>query len=340
MELPKVFEDFCHCNGIEPSIYDQEQGQYFYTQVEEEELQSDAVGINGKAVSCRMIPNFYKICADKFQFSTSKLYEEGRLLPMDLSSGLAVSLLDLNPSDHVLDLCCAPGGKLILASFLQGCSTDFSKPEQIGTLTGVDIAEHRLATCRSMIKKYKVRCARLFCADGTKFSEPVRQFINPSENEKITTEPNRRVPFHETTAFRKRRTTTSSALEYDKVLIDAQCTHDGSIKHIRKHQQNDWKGFDLTQFEPENLAKLHNLQFDLLENGFKMLKPGGILIYSTCSLTRGQNEDIIERLLKKWGSLVIPFPFEGSNELGQLRMSPPDFDSGFFICRIKKGENK
>ena len=346
MRLPEVFHDFCIKNGINIEIYDQDQRQYFYTQAK---IEKDAVGVVGKAIPCEKIPNFYQITSDSsFQFSTSNLYEEGHLLPMDLSSGLAVALLNLSPSDHILDLCCAPGGKLILSAFLQqqARQNGFSdSPETIGTITGVDLSENRLSTCRSMIKKYKVECARLFCADGTLFNEPVSQFIKPpkSESEDLINSKKLKLKlklksnaFHETTAFRRRPTRSISG-EYNKVLVDAQCTHDGSIKHIRKHQQNNWSGFDLTQFDDINLAKLHALQLRLLENGFKLLKPDGILVYSTCSLSRGQNEEIIAKFLLKWRDFgAISLPFEGSNELGQLRMCPPDFDSGFFVCRLGK----
>lgn len=330
--LPEIFKEFCIKNGIDPEIYDQPQKQYFYTT--EASICGDAVKLVGQAVPCDLIRNFYQISIENFQFSTSKLYQEGKLLPMDLSSGLAVNLLELKSSDHILDLCCAPGGKLILSSFLQGKS-NFIVPEGVGTLTGVDLAIHRLATCRSMIKKYKVECVRLFCADGTKFNEPVRKFIKVCE----TKEFKKSEAFHETTAFRKRPNRAFSP-EYDKVIVDAQCTHDGSIKHVRKHRKNSWDGFDLTQFQPENLKKLHQLQFELLENGFKLLKPGGILVYSTCSLSRGQNEEIISRFLVKWSDSACPLPYSGSDEFGQLRLCPPDFDSGFFICRLQKRDRE
>ena len=329
--LPGIFKEFCIENGIDPQIYDQPQKQYFYT---EASINGDTVELVGKAFPCDLIINFYQITTENFQFSTSKLYQEGKLLPMDLSSGLAVKLLELKSSDHVLDLCCAPGGKLILSSFLQGKS-NFAEPEEVGTLTGVDLASHRLSICRSMIKKYKVQCARLFCADGTKFNEPVRKFINPSSETKSQVQ-----VFHETTAFRKRPSQSIDPPEYDKVLVDAQCTHDGSIKHIRKHEQNNWEGFDLTQFKHENLKKLYKIQFGLLENGFKLLKPDGILIYSTCSLSRGQNEEIISKFLEKWSDSACPMPFSGSDEFGQFRLCPPNFDSGFFICRLRKRKLK
>ncbi|RUS23894.1 hypothetical protein BC938DRAFT_474447 [Jimgerdemannia flammicorona] len=82
---------------------------------------------------------------------------------MDVSSGVAVHALELNPDDHVLDLCCAPGAKLCMIANLLASGT--------GTVTGVDISPHRAATCRSLVRRYKAGArARLFVADGTVFN--------------------------------------------------------------------------------------------------------------------------------------------------------------------------
>ena len=79
---------------------------------------------------------------------------------------MAVDALELQSDDQVLDLCCAPGAKLCMIANLLGNGGD-------GTVTGVDIASHRLATCRSMVKKYSVgNRGRLFDADGTTFCIP------------------------------------------------------------------------------------------------------------------------------------------------------------------------
>ncbi|KAI7870945.1 S-adenosyl-L-methionine-dependent methyltransferase [Spinellus fusiger] len=93
-------------------------------------------------------------------------YQHHALFGIDLSSAIAVEALEVQPNDHVLDVCCAPGAKLCMISNVLG-------DQGTGTVTGVDVASHRLATCRSLLKKYKVGGrARLFVADGTQFSVP------------------------------------------------------------------------------------------------------------------------------------------------------------------------
>lgn len=88
-------------------------------------------------------------------------------------------------------------------------------------------------------------------------------------------------------------------LKYDKVLVDAECTHDGSIKHLAKFSQWGWDSFERRFLEPSRLRDLAQLQAGLLRVGFHQLRPGGALIYSTCSFARAQNEDIVAALLEE-----------------------------------------
>ena len=131
---------------------------------------------------------------------------------------------------------------------------------------------------------------------------------------------------------------------YDKVLVDVQCTHDGSIKHIRKHMETDWRNFDARHYNELGLQDLYELQYGLIVNGFRLLKPNGLIVYSTCSLSRNQNETILERFIKSHGEAIrIEEPvgdrthivgFEG----GVALRVPPSVGTGggFFLCRIRK----
>lgn len=75
----------------------------------------------------------------------------------------------------------------------------------------------------------------------------------------------------------------SSVSLFDKVLVDAECTHDGSIKHLQKFgTQWGWDTFERRVMNPGRLSSLQRLQRNLLVNGFSLLKPGGTLVYATC----------------------------------------------------------
>ena len=84
---------------------------------------------------------------------------------------------------------------------------------------------------------------------------------------------------------------------YDRVLVDAECTHDGSIKHLAKFASWGWDSFERKFLQPGRLEALAALQAALLRNGFARLRPGGTLVYSTCSFARAQNEDIVAAFL-------------------------------------------
>jgi 16S rRNA C967 or C1407 C5-methylase (RsmB/RsmF family) len=63
----------------------------------------------------------------------------------------------------------------------------------------------------------------------------------------------------------------------------------------------DWNlsNFASRVLDPKKLSMLHNLQCGLLENSLKLVNPnGGIVIYATCSLSRSQNEEVIDKILK------------------------------------------
>ncbi|CAI5518074.1 unnamed protein product [Closterium sp. Naga37s-1] len=66
------------------------------------------------------------------------------------------------------------------------------------------------------------------------------------------------------------------------VLVDAECTHDGSLKHILKYDSWGWHTLNKRFLDPQRLNSLSALQRSLLETGFLLLKPGGRLVYSTC----------------------------------------------------------
>ncbi|GMN29072.1 hypothetical protein TIFTF001_002284 [Ficus carica] len=74
------------------------------------------------------------------------------------------------------------------------------------------------------------------------------------------------------------------SLGYDKVLVDAECTHDGSIKHIQKFEHWGWRTLQRRVLDAERTDSLTVLQLKLLTNGFRLLKAGGFLIYSTCRI--------------------------------------------------------
>lgn len=126
----------------------------------------------------------------------------------------------------------------------------------------------------------------------------------------------------------------------DCVLLDAPCTATGTIRH-----QPDV----LYLKDIRDQHKLAALQQRLLENALEMLKPGGVLIYCTCSLQKAEGEKQIEEFLSK-KLPVTRLPIASGevagiddmiNENGEVRVLPFHWKEqggldGFFIARLRK----
>lgn len=131
---------------------------------------------------------------------------------------------------------------------------------------------------------------------------------------------------------------------YDKVLVDAECTHDGSIKHIQKFEKWGWETLRRRVLDAERTDNLSALQLQLLTNGFRLLKVGGFLVYSTCSLTFAQNEDVVEQFLSENASAELveidaakTWPCRSGRILKTLRFDPLTSDtSGLFLAKFTK----
>lgn len=78
------------------------------------------------------------------------------------------------------------------------------------------------------------------------------------------------------------------SVRFDKILLDAICSGTGTL---RRNPEIRWR------LRAEDLARLAGLQLSLLDNAAELVKPGGILVYATCSLEPEENEQVVERFL-------------------------------------------
>jgi len=98
---------------------------------------------------------------------------------------------------------------------------------------------------------------------------------------------------------------TTLKARFDKILLDAPCSGE-------KHVFNS-KRF-LKIWSPKNITKMATLQQTLLESLPPLLKPRGVLVYSTCALTREENEEQITSLLRKYADLRLESPMRRVND--------------------------
>ena len=117
----------------------------------------------------------------------------------------------------------------------------------------------------------------------------------------------------------------------DAVIADVPCSGYGIIR----------KKPDIRYKDPDSMQELPGLQLQILTNQARYVRPGGVLIYSTCTLVRKENEGVVEKFLKQNENFTLealPLP-EGlpANTSGMLTLVPGEYDTdGFFICRLRR----
>ncbi|XP_020580551.1 uncharacterized protein LOC110024747 isoform X5 [Phalaenopsis equestris] len=296
LPLPDSFLEFLKENDLNSSIYTGLDTIPRYIRLKpgyESQLKEIETELDCKLEKVDWLPGFFSI-PPQIQIARTNAYRSGKIYGMDAASGAAVMALNVTCGDHVLDLCAAPGAKLCMLADLLGNS---------GTITGVDVAHHRLAACRTMLQKYEIgdRC-RLFVADGTTFSfVPARSHTDV----KISGAPdlkNEEDTFKEWTSKRtwkdrkdatKRKTATNdlTSLECSEPELIFYGRYSGVVGMSRN---NLFHTVDAVESSTSGYDKLA-----LLTNGFRLLKVGGSLVYSTCSLTVSQNEAVVEQFLSR-----------------------------------------
>jgi 16S rRNA (cytosine967-C5)-methyltransferase len=80
----------------------------------------------------------------------------------------------------------------------------------------------------------------------------------------------------------------SFGADFDRVLLDAPCSGTGTLG---RNPEIKWR------VGQEDLAKLQNLQFEILEAAMRQVAPGGRIVYSTCSLEPEENEQVIDKAM-------------------------------------------
>jgi 16S rRNA C967 or C1407 C5-methylase (RsmB/RsmF family) len=132
---------------------------------------------------------------------------------------------------------------------------------------------------------------------------------------------------------------------FDRILLDAQCSGDGMLDLRHPNALRFW-----------NLARVRKygyLQQRMLRAAFRLLKPGGVLVYSTCAFAPEENEAPVSALLEHVPEadlepigLALPQAMPGLLQwngsrydprlAGALRIRPGGELEGFFVCRIRR----
>ena len=127
----------------------------------------------------------------------------------------------------------------------------------------------------------------------------------------------------------------------DRILVDAPCSGTGVI---RKKPDLKWKNWSIKHFN-----ELNQIQIELLDTAALYLKPGAELLYSTCSMEKEENDDVIVKFIKKHPNFTIQDNSSFIHKKGIVRFktkikeaiqlipgySGPNID-GFYMVKLKK----
>ncbi|MGB1270493.1 MAG: 16S rRNA (cytosine(967)-C(5))-methyltransferase RsmB [Endozoicomonas sp.] len=209
------------------------------------------------------------------------LFREGAVSVQDESAQLAASLIKARPGNHILDACCAPGGKTChLLELNDGI-----------TLDALDMDGLRLERVGENLERLGLS-ANILRGDAT--------------------QPNH---WHDGKA-------------YDHILLDAPCSATGVI---RRHPD-----IKLLR-KAADIDSLASLQQQILQTIWPLLKPGGTLLYATCSIMPQENHQQIECFLKETPDARLePIQAQWGQDTGFGRQLFPGTGDGFFYSLLTK----
>jgi 16S rRNA C967 or C1407 C5-methylase (RsmB/RsmF family) len=210
-------------------------------------------------------------------------YQKGQIHLQSLPAMVACQVLDPQPRELVVDLNCAPGGKM---SYL--CQLTNNEAE----LVGFDRNEKKLEKTRQQLGRLGCKNYRLVAHDS-------------------------------------RYAHLDYSLKPDKVLVDPPCTGLGVTPKLS------------VETTVQNVIDLASYQKQFLTAAKHLVKPGGIVVYSVCTITKDECEDMVRFGIDELGfRLEEARPMVGSHgadpEGMTQRFDPDIHGSGFFIARFRR----
>jgi len=237
-------------------------------------------------------------------------FRDGWFYIQDPSTLLAVQELAPRPGETILDLCAAPGGKTTFIAQLMNNE---------GKIVACDVSEERLQLIQENCQRLGVTCVDFFNLSGRTTDSAVMV----AEKLPAPAVPSPR-PSHgrgegqgEVRGIQNLNLKFKNS-KFDRILIDAPCSNTGVL---RRRVDLRWR------ITPEEISRLQQSQLDLLKLSAPMLKPGGVLVYSTCSLEPEENTTVVQQFLRAHPQ----FKLEAEREL----LPFTDQLDGAFVARLK-----
>lgn len=198
-------------------------------------------------------------------------FAEGDFYVEDEAAQLIPLILDPQPGELVLDVCAAPGGKTTHVA---------ERMQNRGRVIAIDRKQARLDLLRDNCRRLGITIVTAVARDARKCREVVRSLCGSLEgNERsVTASP-----------------PPACDGSVDRILLDAPCS---GIGVLRRHPEIKWHK------RPSVFSRHQRLQRELLESAAAVLRPGGVLVYSTCSTEPEETEDVIEHFCRRYPGWV------------------------------------
>lgn len=127
---------------------------------------------------------------------------------------------------------------------------------------------------------------------------------------------------------------------FDKILLDAPCSGSGTINLNQPYLEKI--------FTKELVERSIKTQKELLKKALKILKTNGEIIYSTCSVLKEENEEVVQEILKLGNVEIVPIDIQEFKDIpllpvnieGTICVCPNELYEGFFVAKLKKVNNE
>ncbi|KAI5067305.1 hypothetical protein GOP47_0017833 [Adiantum capillus-veneris] len=231
--------------------------------------------------------------------------EIGNITRQEAVSMVPPLFLDVQPSHQILDMCAAPGSKTF--QMLEMIHKDDKKGSPSnGLVVANDVDVQR---CHLLIHQTK-----RMCSPNVAVTNHEAQHFPGLRKEKEITRQLSSARGNVSTLYADAKSTAGNeerGIVFDRILCDVPCSGDGTIRKA----PDIWKKWNIG-----NANGLHRLQIQIAMRGVALLKVGGRLVYSTCSLNPVENEAVVGEVLRcSEGCLEL---LDVSDELPELKRRP------------------
>ncbi|MCR5505530.1 MAG: NOL1/NOP2/sun family putative RNA methylase [Bacilli bacterium] len=234
-----------------------------------------------------IVENAYLYDKDEYPLGKNLYHDLGCYYLQEPSAMLPSYLLHPQKGETVLDLCAAPGGKSVQASFLM---------DNKGVIISNDLARNRCSLILENVERLGIGNVIITNND---FAKIYKNYLN----------------------------------YFDRIILDVPCSGSGMFRKDDR-MIDDWSY--------NKVIKFSEIQKELILYAYNMLKEGGTMVYSTCSFSKEEDEDVIRFLLKQSDAEILDLPksemfYINKNEPLGIHTLPYLFPGeGHYICLIKK----